>query len=245
MPSLAVFLAGPPASLKHPDLGDAAPPGATLVDNGSLVEAYATQLAAAGLEPGQLAEESLLAAGVAKVFHRKRLLRWQAQLFSGREDGGGGGGGGGSIGGSGLASAATAAGAHHDAAGGDAVAASPPPDDEGGFKLVGVKVAAFELLLARHPEIEAQKLSTSTVCHTIIKPLTTPEGWRDDVAVVDADKHWYSHSYSSAGMTGQRAAPPGTCSFADLLLREGGETRRWRWSHSAVPFPAPISLFSI
>ena len=61
------FLRGPPAAAAHES--DAA---------GSL-EQYADALAGVA-DPRRLTEAELVAAGIAKTFHRKRILRWATQL---------------------------------------------------------------------------------------------------------------------------------------------------------------------
>eukprot|EP01047_Picozoa_sp_COSAG01_P089342 COSAG01_NODE_21470_length_900_cov_2.951311_1_plen_215_part_10 len=78
--------------------------------------------------------------------------------------------------------------------------------------------------------------TTSDVCHAVIKPLTTPSGWVDEVTLADKSKRWYSHRYRhTATDCVQDAAPPGTCSYCEKLCtayaeRQGGS--------SAAPTPA-------
>eukprot|EP01050_Picozoa_sp_SAG11_P026584 SAG11_NODE_6420_length_1317_cov_10.994253_2_plen_132_part_00 len=46
-----------------------------------------------------------------------------------------------------------------------------------GFVFDGVKPQALMRLLEIYPEILEKKLTTSDVCHTILKPMTVPAGW--------------------------------------------------------------------
>ena len=72
------------------------------------------------------------------------------------------------------------------------------------------------------------ELSTSDVCHTLLKPATVPEGWRCIPTLTDAEKGWYSHEYEEVG-TGVRQStpPPGTMSYCQWLLLQGPETARF------------------
>ena len=92
----------------------------------------------------------------------------------------------------------------------------PDPD---GFVFVGIKPVALLRLLEKHPQIAREKLSTSAVCHTILKPMTVPHGWVDKATLVNAAKGWYKHQYHPEGAPDQLQdeAPHGTRSFADLL----------------------------
>ena len=69
--------------------------------------------------------------------------------------------------------------------------------------------------------------TTSDACHAIIKLDTLPPGWRCHATVVNAEKRWYSHMYEhvESGVR-QPQAPPGTCSYCELLLRSE-ETRQF------------------
>eukprot|EP01051_Picozoa_sp_SAG22_P008694 SAG22_NODE_681_length_7933_cov_27.729257_1_plen_77_part_10 len=49
----------------------------------------------------------------------------------------------------------------------------PAPEQPGEFVFVGVKPRALVRLMDKYPEIRARNLTTSDVCHTILKPLTT------------------------------------------------------------------------
>eukprot|EP01051_Picozoa_sp_SAG22_P022342 SAG22_NODE_5311_length_1037_cov_465.019149_2_plen_113_part_01 len=75
--SVGEFLRGPPPALQ-PQHGAADAP--TLTPNESSMPAlYASKLAGVK-DPRLLTEEKLLAAGVAKVFHRRKLMRWTREL---------------------------------------------------------------------------------------------------------------------------------------------------------------------
>eukprot|EP01051_Picozoa_sp_SAG22_P016321 SAG22_NODE_2283_length_2758_cov_31.640090_4_plen_91_part_01 len=54
----------------------------------------------------------------------------------------------------------------------------PAPEQPGEFVFVGVKPRALVRLMDKYPVIRAYH-TTSDVCHTILKPLTTPAGWVD------------------------------------------------------------------
>ena len=113
-----------------------------------------------------------------------------------------------------------------DAAGGgspfDAPAAAPEPEQPGDFVFIGVKPRALMRLLDIYPEIVGKKLTTSDVCHTILKPMTVPAGWVDRATCTNAEESWYAHQYHREGQTEQLqdAPPPGTCSYADLLKKD-------------------------
>ena len=106
----------------------------------------------------------------------------------------------------------------------DAPAAAPAPEPEqpGDFVFIGVKPRALTRLLDIYPEIVGKKLTTSDVCHTILKPMTVPAGWVDRATCTNAEESWYAHQYHREGQTEQLqdAPPPGTCSYADLLKKD-------------------------
>lgn len=116
-----------------------------------------------------------------------------------------------------------------DAAGGGspfdvpaAAAPAPEPEQPGDFVFIGVKPRALTRLLDIYPEIVGKKLTTSDVCHTILKPMTVPAGWVDRATCTNAEESWYAHQYHREGQTEQLqdAPPPGTCSYADLLKKD-------------------------
>jgi hypothetical protein len=79
----------------------------------------------------------------------------------------------------------------------DTMAAPEPEivnDQHDAFVFVGIKPAGLLRLLDLHSEIEQKSLITTDVCHTILKPMTVPEGWTDNVIVTDAEKGWYEHT---------------------------------------------------
>ena len=62
-------------------------------------------------------------------------------------------------------------------------------------------------------------MTTSDVCHKLLKPATTPEGWEDLATLTNAEKRWYDHRYrnTSTGET-RDDAPPGTRSYCAAAL---------------------------
>jgi tetratricopeptide (TPR) repeat protein len=85
------------------------------------------------------------------------------------------------------------------------------------FPNVGICIEGLEQFARDHPEI-TPKHSTSAVCHTVIKPMTVPDGWLDKAVLTNPEKGWYSHEYLDRG-TGklQKAAPVGTSSYCEKL----------------------------
>ena len=61
--------------------------------------------------------------------------------------------------------------------------------------------------------------TTSDACHAIIKLNTVPPGWRCHPTLVNAKRRWYNHEYEQESGARQPQAPPGTCSYCELLLR--------------------------
>ena len=71
------------------------------------------------------------------------------------------------------------------------------------------------------------RATTSDACHAIIKHRTVSPGWHCHHTVVNDEKRWYEHEYEHVETkTRQRNAPPGTCSYCELLLRSE-QTRRF------------------
>ena len=57
----------------------------------------------------------------------------------------------------------------------------------------GVTIEALEDLVPTYNI--TPDMTTSDVCHTLIKPNTTPDGWEDKWVLIDPDKRWYEHTY--------------------------------------------------
>ena len=97
-----------------------------------------------------------------------------------------------------------------------------PTPDPGGFVFLRVKPRALVRLLDIYPEIQAKKLTTSDVCHTILKPMTTPSAWVDVPTVTNPEQSWYRHQYHPKDQPAQMQdePPPETCSYADILLKD-------------------------
>ena len=72
----------------------------------------------------------------------------------------------------------------------------PNPAAEGGqppFPYIGARAAVLRELITLHPEIEAEALASSDVCHTVVKRLTCPPGYRYTATLINAEKRWYTH----------------------------------------------------
>ena len=83
------------------------------------------------------------------------------------------------------------------------VPAAPEPEQPGDFVFIGVKPRALTRLLDIYPEIVGKKLTTSDVCHTILKPMTVPAGGVDRATCTNAEESWYAHQYHREGQTVQ------------------------------------------
>ena len=83
----------------------------------------------------------------------------------------------------------------------------------------GISLQGLELFIRESGlDRRADRLTTNQVCHTLVRPLTAPEGWADEPSL-DTATHFYTHRYVSTAPNErtQVAAPPGTSSFAQLL----------------------------
>ena len=103
---------------------------------------------------------------------------------------------------------------------------SEPGPEGPPFPQFGLSLTALQAFRDEFPEI-SEDATTSDVCHTIIKAMTVPQGWTHISTVEDLGRKWYSHRYerrwSTTGAAGsaqqpsQDHAPPGTCSYVDIL----------------------------
>jgi CRP-like cAMP-binding protein len=85
----------------------------------------------------------------------------------------------------------------------------------------GISAAGIAAFLERHSEAIGADTTTSDVCHQLIKPATTPPGWRDEATLVNRQQRWYNHSYRcEATDHSQDEPPPGTRSMCDVLRAE-------------------------
>ena len=82
----------------------------------------------------------------------------------------------------------------------------------------GISARGIATFIAQHSAEIAAKTTTSDVCHRLIKPATTPAGWRDEPQLTDEKRRWYKHQYRNE-QTGvlQDEPPPGTRSMCDIL----------------------------
>lgn len=89
----------------------------------------------------------------------------------------------------------------------------------------GISAAGAEYFLQIHEERISESTTTSDVCHEIIKPMTVPEGWRDEVELINPERRWYKHTYVNvASQNRQESAPPGTRSFCEHMQADPGST---------------------
>ena len=95
-------------------------------------------------------------------------------------------------------------------------------------------------------------MTTSDVCHTVIKPLTTPEGWEDEAVRIDPEKSWYKHRYIK-GKEIREEPPAGTFSYAEKL-RNDPDTAGWvgtpnhfvshAWNYMFVDVVAALAVYA-
>ena len=98
-------------------------------------------------------------------------------------------------------------------------AQSGPP-----FPNIGISLEGLDYFLARHGSDITEEMTTSDVCHTIIKPATTPRGWTCVATLIDAEKGWYRHDYTDEGGTSSQV-PKNTCSLLLLMKRDPATAR--------------------
>ena len=92
------------------------------------------------------------------------------------------------------------------------------------FPQEGITIAALRRFLATHGHSISDEMTTSTVCHTIIKPLTVPAGWADEATLINPKKGWYAHKYRNLATNAVQNEPPSdTKSYAQLLLADSDE----------------------
>jgi hypothetical protein len=68
----------------------------------------------------------------------------------------------------------------------------PPTAEE--YCKYGISAAGLRHFYIVHGHASA-RLTTSDICHSVIKPLTVPAGWECLATLRDADRRWYSHEY--------------------------------------------------
>ena len=74
------------------------------------------------------------------------------------------------------------------------------------------------------PAEQRESLTTSDVCHTLIKPRTVADGWECIPFLTDAEKRWYRHDYRShatgetihCGFGQPGVPPPGSRSYCEV-----------------------------
>jgi hypothetical protein len=81
----------------------------------------------------------------------------------------------------------------------------------------GISLVALLAFATLYRDQISPDATTSDVCHRLLKPLTTPAGWKCVPTVTNAEKGWYKHEYVEEA-TGRRqdAPPPGTTSYCEV-----------------------------
>jgi tetratricopeptide (TPR) repeat protein len=88
------------------------------------------------------------------------------------------------------------------------------------FPNLGITLDGMDCFLATHGAAIGEDATTSDVCHTVLKVLTTPRGWICEATVTDPQKGWYRHRYVHAESgAAYECAPAGTCSYLQLMQR--------------------------
>jgi hypothetical protein len=81
----------------------------------------------------------------------------------------------------------------------------------------GISAAGLRHFYNVHGHASA-RLTTSDLCHSVIKPLTVPEEWECLPTLMDADRRWYSHEYRERSTRSTQATPPaGTRSMCEVM----------------------------
>eukprot|EP00750_Incisomonas_marina_P013411 INCI17313.1.p1 GENE.INCI17313.1~~INCI17313.1.p1 ORF type:complete len:614 (+),score=73.86 INCI17313.1:59-1843(+) len=120
------------------------------------------------------------------------------------------------------------------------------------FFRYGISIDALEAFLQAHSDIIDGQMTTSDVCHRIIKPATVPEGWIDQPELVDKAKGWYRHRYirrlqahQHASREGQADPPDGTFSYCEYLLGKQTVTRVEEAASSVAASPPLVGTPTI
>ena len=80
------------------------------------------------------------------------------------------------------------------------------------------------MLFLTSPARGHESLTTSDVCHALLKPLTAADGWECIPFLTDAEKRWYRHDYRShatgetihCGFGQPGVPPPGSRSYCEV-----------------------------
>eukprot|EP01045_Picozoa_sp_COSAG04_P010135 COSAG04_NODE_612_length_11991_cov_17.359569_3_plen_646_part_00 len=95
------------------------------------------------------------------------------------------------------------------------------------FPNIGISLAGLLSIVTQFADVLDDTVTTSDVCHLLIKPLTCPAGYRNVVTATDLLNSYYSHSYTHEASGREQAdAPPGTQSWCERL-RLDPETAGW------------------
>ncbi len=84
----------------------------------------------------------------------------------------------------------------------------------------GISAAGLRHFYNVHVHASA-RLTTSDICHTVIKPLTVPAGWECLPTLTHADRRYYSHEYRERSTRSTQATPPaGTRSLCEVMAED-------------------------
>eukprot|EP00928_Gymnodinium_smaydae_P061315 TRINITY_DN4541_c0_g1_i4.p1 TRINITY_DN4541_c0_g1~~TRINITY_DN4541_c0_g1_i4.p1 ORF type:complete len:603 (-),score=85.92 TRINITY_DN4541_c0_g1_i4:229-2037(-) len=85
----------------------------------------------------------------------------------------------------------------------------------------GISVLGLEMFASGYAI--SSDTTTTDACHLYVKPATVPDGWEDQVQMIDLPTKRYQHGYKNR-TTGevQGVAPPGTTCYCEYLLETSG-----------------------
>ena len=105
----------------------------------------------------------------------------------------------------------------------------------------GISLAGLRHFASTNRHRISAGMTTSDVCHAVIKPLTSAPGWRCEAECVDPapDRRWYKHRYVNDALEEERhcgvglkdAAPAGTTSLCQLYREVSEEFLFWNFLH--------------
>ena len=87
----------------------------------------------------------------------------------------------------------------------------------------GISLVGLRHFATKHAHLMYPEMTTSDVCHAVIKPITSAPSWHCEAVLVDErpDRRWYKHDYRHettgetrcCGVGLPDVAPPGTASL--------------------------------
>jgi hypothetical protein len=101
----------------------------------------------------------------------------------------------------------------------------PGPPTAAEYCRYGISAAGLRHFFTAHGRTIAG-LTTSDMCHAVIKPLTAPAGWECLPTLTDANRRWYSHEYRERATGRTQATPPeGTRSMCEVMAADSVTAR--------------------